>query len=126
MTGEHFDDARDAVGFGEAGVTPGGGVIVAQDVHFGQGGVGRGEIGVEADGFEEESEGFLGLESDAVQLRQVIVGIWVRWLTSNPGTLLQDMRLGLAIEGEIDDLLAPEAHFPRLTCPILPESGGHP
>src|ERR1017187_7503314 len=51
---EHFDDAGDAVGFGEAGVTPSGGVIVAEDVHFGERGVGGGEIAVEADRSEEE------------------------------------------------------------------------
>ena len=107
-------------------MTPGGGVIVAEDVHFGEGSVGGGETGVEADGFEEESEGFLGLEGHPVQLRQVVVGLGIGRLAGNLGALFFDVGPGLAIEGKIDDLFAPETHFSGLTCPILPESGGRP
>ena len=89
-------------------MAPGGGEVVTQDVHFRQRGVGFGEGRVEADGFKKQSESFLGLEGHAVQLRQMVIRLGVGGLAEDPGTLLFDVRLGLAIQGEIDDFFAPE------------------
>jgi hypothetical protein len=47
-------------------MAPGGGVVVLEDVHFGEGGVGVGEIRGEANGFEEQAERFLGFEGYAI------------------------------------------------------------
>ena len=66
VANEHLDDPRDTVGFGQAGMAPSGGVVVTQDVHFSERGVGVGEAGLQANGFEEQSEGFLRLKGDAV------------------------------------------------------------
>ena len=94
---------------------PDGGVIVAQDVHFSEGGVGFGEFRVKANGLEEKAEGFVGFEGHAVELRQMVIRLGVGGFAEDPGTLLFDGGSGFAIEGEIDDFLAPKTHFPDPT-----------
>lgn len=110
MAAEHVGGARVAISLGGAGVAPGGGVIAAHGIDFGQGGVGGGELGVEPHGFEQQAERLILAAFDAVELGQVKIRARIGGLASDPGPLFGHVAARLAAERDLHDLVAPETH----------------
>jgi len=110
VAAEHVGGARVAMRLGGTGVTPGGGVIAADGVDFGQGSVGRGELGVETHGFKQEAEAVILAAFHAVELGQVKIGARIGGLSLDPGALFGHLAAGFGAEGDIHDFFAPETH----------------
>src|SRR5262249_44916420 len=84
--------------------------VVLYGVDFGQGHVGGGETGVEADGFEQEGQRLLRLPLHTIEKGQLVKGAWIGGLGGQQGELLVDRPLRLLIQGKVDDVFAEGAH----------------